>query len=137
MRFSHLDPVAPCIDSSDDGVWTPPARIGQAMTQDSTDVRTPVIVGICLEPHEVVTVTGKAGQSESDDDPNDRWRRLRVVDIKAPLRSAKSTITCFRSPSSGAFEVRVLSARCLVRAPGSGAAVPAAPAGLRCAGLGA
>jgi hypothetical protein len=28
-----------------------------------TDVGTRVIVGICLEPHEVVTVTGKAGAS--------------------------------------------------------------------------
>ena len=28
-----------------------------------------------------------------------------------PLRSAKSTVTCFRSPSSAAFEVRILSAR--------------------------
>jgi len=29
-----------------------------------------------------------------------------------PLRSAKSTVTCLRSPSRAAFEVRVFSARC-------------------------
>src|SRR5262245_29247343 len=29
-----------------------------------------------------------------------------------PLRSAKSTVTCLRSPSSAAFEVRILSAKC-------------------------
>ena len=28
-----------------------------------TDVGTRVVVGVCLEPHEVVTVTGKAGAS--------------------------------------------------------------------------
>jgi hypothetical protein len=30
-----------------------------------------------------------------------------------PLRSAKSTVTCFRSPSNALFEVRIFSARCL------------------------
>src|SRR4029450_6069541 len=30
-----------------------------------------------------------------------------------PLRSAKSTVTCLRSPSSAALEVRIFSARCL------------------------
>jgi hypothetical protein len=30
-----------------------------------------------------------------------------------PLRSAKRTVTCLRSPSSAAFEVRIFSARCL------------------------
>src|SRR5215467_11553190 len=30
-----------------------------------------------------------------------------------PLRSAKSTVTCLRSPSRAALEVRILSARCL------------------------
>src|SRR5262245_8730807 len=29
-----------------------------------------------------------------------------------PFRSAKSTVTCFLSPSSAPFEVRILSARC-------------------------
>jgi hypothetical protein len=29
-----------------------------------------------------------------------------------PLRSAKSTVTCLRSPSRAAFEVRIFSARC-------------------------
>src|SRR4030095_2743868 len=29
-----------------------------------------------------------------------------------PLRSAKRTVTCFRSPSRAAFEVRIFSARC-------------------------
>ena len=28
-----------------------------------TDVGTRVVVGVCLEPHEVVTVTGKVGES--------------------------------------------------------------------------
>src|SRR5215813_12394428 len=30
-----------------------------------------------------------------------------------PLRSAKSTVTCLRSPSSATLEVRIFSARCL------------------------
>src|SRR5262245_18519412 len=30
-----------------------------------------------------------------------------------PLRSAKRTVTCLRSPSSAAFEVRIFSTRCL------------------------
>ena len=30
-----------------------------------------------------------------------------------PLRSAKSTVTCLRSPSRAALEVRIFSARCL------------------------
>src|SRR4030095_9414421 len=30
-----------------------------------------------------------------------------------PLRSAKSTVTCLRSPSSAALDVRIFSARCL------------------------
>jgi hypothetical protein len=30
-----------------------------------------------------------------------------------PLRSAKRTVTCLRSPSSAALEVRIFSARCL------------------------
>src|SRR6266508_2812987 len=30
-----------------------------------------------------------------------------------PLRSANSTVTCLRSPSIAAFEVRIFSARCL------------------------
>src|SRR5215831_2774 len=39
-----------------------------------------------------------------------------------PLRSAKSTVTCFRSPSRAALEVRNFSARCLgVYASGEGA----------------
>jgi hypothetical protein len=29
-----------------------------------------------------------------------------------PLRSAKRTVTCFRSPSRAALEVRIFSARC-------------------------
>ena len=29
-----------------------------------------------------------------------------------PLRSAKRTVTCLRSPSSAPFDVRILSARC-------------------------
>jgi hypothetical protein len=31
---------------------------------------------------------------------------------REPFRSAKSTVTCLRSPSSAAFEVRIFSARC-------------------------
>src|SRR5262249_34452266 len=39
-----------------------------------------------------------------------------------PLRSAKSTVTCLRSPSRAALDVRILSARCLgVYASGEGA----------------
>src|SRR5215467_13298261 len=30
-----------------------------------------------------------------------------------PLRSAKRTVTCLRSPSSAALDVRIFSARCL------------------------
>jgi hypothetical protein len=30
-----------------------------------------------------------------------------------PLRSAKRIVTCLRSPSRAAFEVKILSARCL------------------------
>src|SRR5215510_3755485 len=30
-----------------------------------------------------------------------------------PFRSAKSTVTCLRSPSSAALDVRIFSARCL------------------------
>jgi hypothetical protein len=30
-----------------------------------------------------------------------------------PFRSANRTVTCLRSPSSAAFEVRIFSARCL------------------------
>jgi hypothetical protein len=50
-----------------------------------------------------------------------------------PLRSAKSTVTCLRSPSSAALEVRIFSARCLgVYVSGAGeptrAAVPAVTA---------
>src|SRR5215831_5634840 len=53
-----------------------------------------------------------------------------------PLRSAKSTVTCLRSPSRAALEVRIFSARCLgvyvsgvpkVGACGAGEVVSAAP----------
>src|SRR5215470_8016144 len=50
-----------------------------------------------------------------------------------PLRSANSTVTCLRSPSSALLEVRIFSARCLgVYASGlakrpAGSVVSAAP----------
>src|SRR5262245_33454603 len=47
-----------------------------------------------------------------------------------PFRSAKRTVTCLRSPSSAAFEVRIFSARCLgVYASGAGerAVAPVSP----------
>jgi hypothetical protein len=33
--------------------------------------------------------------------------------VRGAFRSAKSTVTCLRSPSSAAFDVRIFSARCL------------------------
>jgi hypothetical protein len=40
------------------------------------------------------------------------WSPARRGRRAEPLRSAKSTVTCLRSPSSAAFDVRIFSARC-------------------------
>ena len=36
-----------------------------------------------------------------------------IIGFTLPLRSAKRTVTCLRSPSSALLEVRIFSARCV------------------------